>query len=160
MLFDDPWVYAGQPLRQLWVIGVGEINGHAIENIEFNFTRGGAFGALFEPQSITRPEFGTARIEFDGCNSAVFSWASSSDNEFVFGNGGYPLVRLASNRGAQECEAAGFDAVNGVDWMGGVWYGGAARSGEGLMVDVSADGQSAVVSWYTHAPLAGSAHSP
>ena len=160
MLFDDLWVHAGPPLQQLWLIGVGEINGDAIEDIRLNFTRGGAFGALFEPQNITRPEFGAARIEFDGCNTAAFSWASSLENDLVFGNGGYPLLRLAANRAAQECEAAGFDAVTGVDWMGGVWYGGAARSGEGLMVDVSADGQSAVVAWYTHAPLAGSAHSP
>ena len=49
------------------------------------------------------------------------------------------------------CKAAGFDTVDNVLWMSGLWFGGASRDGEGFSVNLI-NGNLAVVTWYTYLP--------
>ena len=53
--------------------------------------------------------------------------------------------------GVQRCNAVGFAQSPPEDWLNGIWSGGAARNGEGLVFEYVSD---AIVgaAWFTHRP--------
>jgi hypothetical protein len=100
---------------------------------------------------VQRQRWGRLEIAFDGCNSAAMQWDSSGPDPAGFGRGGYPLQRLAPTAASQRCESEGFEAMTDPGWVAGTWFGGAARDGEGIFLDVLANGV-VVVAFFTHRP--------
>lgn len=137
---------------QYWVTGAGIPQGGVLD-VELFSTGGSAFGDAFDTEQLATRRWGTLRIAFSGCDRAGFSWQSSSADSAGFGDGSYPLERLAATTASAQCQADGFDPSAAHDWMAGSWFGGATRSGEGLFLDVLANG-TVLVAWFTHRPAA------
>jgi len=138
--------------RAFWTIGVGEIGDQSIQVDEMFFTQGGAFGQAFDPDSVSTVAWGSLAIEFDSCDSGRIAWTPLYAN---FDAGAYDIFRLADDPFGDACKATGFDSVDDVLWMSGLWFGGAARDGEGFSVNII-NGGLAVVTWYTYLPAADS----
>lgn len=150
-LFDDITLNRTQAVRQLWLIGVGEISNQQIKPFDVQYTRGGAFGGKFDPSTIGREGFAKLEIEFDGCNSGEITYKGDGFQ------GSYPISRLAENESVVSCNEQGFKNMGDQKgWMAGYWFGGAEHEGEGFVIDVLAGGEQAVVTWYTYMPNWGS----
>jgi hypothetical protein len=137
---------------QYWLTGAGILQGLRLD-LELSAATGTAFGADFDPAAVQRYRWGQARIAFTGCGSAEFSWDSTGPDSGGFGSGSYPLQRIAPTRGSEDCEARGLQAMQHPDWVAGTWFGGPARDGEGVFIDVLANGV-VVVAFFTHRPAA------
>lgn len=149
-LFDDISLSLTQAVRQLWLIGVGEISNQGIKPSDMHYTRGGAFGGNFDPASIGQESFVSLEIEFDGCNSGHVTYKGNGLN------GSYPIIRLAPNEAVVSCEAQGFqNMADDNSWMSGYWYGSSDKDGEGFVIDVLEGSLRAVVTWYTYLPTRG-----
>src|SRR5690606_6126990 len=133
---------------QYWVTGAGTPHQGVLE-VQMFSTTGTGFGAAFDAGQLATRYWGTLRLAFTDCDSAAFSWQSSSADSAGFGDDGYALERLAPNAASGQCSVAGFDPHADHGWMAGTWFGGTARSGEGLFLDVFEDGTVAVA-WVTH----------
>lgn len=144
---------AAQIGTQYWVVGDAVFNGRVLElNTLFSAT-GTAFGAGLRFSELTLKRWGSARIELTGCDRATFTWNSSGADSANFGNGGYALERYFANEGTTRCQAGGVDAAD-KSWVNGQWWGGNARSGEGLFLHRRPDGTT-FFAWFTHRPGAG-----
>src|SRR5690606_12794002 len=137
---------------QYWLTGAGPAQAGLLE-VDLHSSHGGAFGADLDPAPGPRARWGSLRISFSGCDSAQLSWTSSGPDSAGFGDGGYALQRIAGNPASAQCHAEGFDPAAGPAFMAGTRYGGAARSGEGLFLDVLVDG-TVLVAWFAHRPPA------
>lgn len=146
-----PTLDLGQIGSQYWVTGVGSAQARRIEVADVYSTYGLAFGADFNPAQRIDKRWGALRIEFTSCNAGVLSWDSTTPPSAGFGSGSYPIQRLIPSDAARRCEQQGFASANDLAWVTGTWFGGAARNGEGLMVDHSPEGY-VFVSWFTHRP--------
>jgi hypothetical protein len=135
--------------RAFWIIGVGQIEGKSIHVEEMFFTSGGAFGQAFNPDAISNVPWGGLDIDFWTCDSGQIFW---NPLEAQFDDGMYDVFRLAADPFGDACNEAGFDFVENSHWMSGLWYGGPARNGEGLSINVI-NGNQAVVTWYTYLPV-------
>lgn len=136
---------------QYWVTGAGTADGRRLLIQDIYSASGAAFGDAFRPEAVQLRRWGSLRIEFTGCDRGLLSWDSSGEDSANFGLGGYPIQRLLPSAEGDRCSAQGFDAVEGAGYMGGVWYGGSERSGEGLFIDVSSAGPISVA-FFTHRP--------
>jgi hypothetical protein len=149
-LFDDISLTLTQAVRQLWLIGVGEITDQKIKPFNMQYTRGGDFAGQFDPKTIAQETFVSLEIEFDDCNSGEITYIAESTR------GSYPIMRLAQNESVLACEERGFNNMgddNG--WMAGYWFGAPDHEGEGFVIDVLSGSQQAVVTWYTYMPSWG-----
>jgi hypothetical protein len=135
--------------RAFWTIGVGEIQNKSIVLDEMYFTSGGAFGQAFDPNDISNVLWGSVIIEFNSCDGARVSWSPS---QAEFEAGAYDVFRLADDPFGDSCKATGFGSVVDSLWMSGLWFGGAARDGEGFSINII-NGELAVVTWYTYLPV-------
>lgn len=136
---------------QFWLTGAAPLRDKVIDIDTVVASFGGAFGADFDPEDVQHRRWGSARIEFTSCTRAQFSWNSTGTDSGGFGQGSYGIQRLLSGAATARCQAEGFANTSDNEWITGSWYGGAARNGEGLMVDVNADGV-AFVTWFTYRP--------
>lgn len=130
---------------QFWVSGVGTFDGRTLVVAEASDTSGGVFGPAFDPARIRRDRWGSLRIRFTSCSAAELEYVADDER---FGSGGYALTRLPSPA-QRRCEAQGFASTAGRDWAVGAWFGGEARSGEGLLIEVL-DGDIGFVAWFTY----------
>lgn len=135
---------------QYWVVGAGKISGRSIA-IDMVSATGTVFGSGFNPADVVRKRWGSIRIDFTGCQSANYSWDSTGDNSARFGTGGYALQLLVATAFTDQCQQAGFAQTSTSHFMNGTWFGGDARSGEGLLITVDASG-TAFVALFTHTP--------
>ncbi len=135
---------------QYWVIGAGQVNGRALE-LDMTSATGTYFGTDFNAAAIVRKRWGRIRVEYTGCEAASFSWDSNGTDSANFGSGSYVLQLLVGTAFTDACKLLPFNEVNGGNFMNGTWYGGASRSGEGLLITVNATGL-ATVAMFTHQP--------
>jgi hypothetical protein len=149
---DTTPVDTAQIGSQYWISGAGPMTGKVIEIQDMASSVGAAFGQDFDPAGVVRKRWGSARITFTSCTAGQFSWDSTGAASAGFGQGSYPLQRLLASAATRRCEEEGFDAIDDRDWVAGSWYGGPARDGEGLMLDLNADGI-AFLTWFTYRPL-------
>lgn len=148
--FDDISLSLTQAVRQLWLIGVGEISNQQIKPFDMRYTRGGALGGEFDPTTIGREIFVSLEVEFEDCNNGQVTYKGEGFK------GAYAISRLAENEAVMACQEQGFENMgdrNG--WMSGYWFGGAEREGEGFVIDVLSGSGQAVVTWYTYLPTWG-----
>jgi DNA-binding beta-propeller fold protein YncE len=136
---------------QYWISGSGPITQRTIAIDQIISTVGPAFGAAYDPAELVIKRWGSMRVEFTSCNTAMFSWDSTGMDSAGFGAGGYPLQRIVDSEQTQACQQQGFANANDLQWINGTWYGGAARNGEGIMIDKTLDGR-AFVAWFTYRP--------
>jgi DNA-binding beta-propeller fold protein YncE len=135
---------------QYWITGLGQPDGQRLQ-LEMSSDTGTTFGEEFDADAIVTRRWGTLTIEFTGCDAARLDWDATGPDSAGFGRGGYTLQRLIGTTVSARCNALGFANMEDSDWMAGTWYGGADRSGEGLMIDVAANGV-VFVAFYTHRP--------
>lgn len=135
-----------------WLSGLGVVDGNRILVEEVSETSGTAFGAAFDPDDVAYRRWGSLEIRFTGCTAADFAWTSEGGDSLGFGSGGYAVQPVAEGINIQRCLEQGFESAGSDDlsWAAGGWFGGAARSGEGLMLDVIDD--RAFVTWFTYRP--------
>jgi len=87
--------------NQVWILGVGQIDGDRIEVNDAHFTSGGVFGPTFDPADVVRHDWGRIELVFDGCDSALLEYQGPP----AFGSGSLPLQRLTTVR-SLECSDA------------------------------------------------------
>lgn len=136
---------------QYWITAAGRPTGRVFEAADAFTALGTGFGTAFNAAAVRNPRWGTLRIEWLDCDRARLSWRATGPDSSGFGDGGYDLERLGATAAATRCRSSGFAATTGNEFMAGTWFGGATRSGEGLLVDAWADG-TVVVGFFTHRP--------
>jgi len=138
-----------------WLSGLGSVEGRRIVVEEVSETSGAAFGQAFNPGDVMFRRWGSVEIEFAGCTQAQLAWTSEGADSLGFGSGGYAIQPIAEGLNIQRCLDQGFDNAveKDLSWASGGWFGGASRSGEGLMLDVIND--RAFVTWFTYRPRNG-----
>src|SRR5690606_21179780 len=124
---------------QYWITGLATVEQRRIA-LEMTSSNGALFGAAFDAAAIAARRWGALELQFTGCDAAEMTWDSTGADSAGFGRGGYTLQRLVGTRASARCNEQGIGAMEHSDWMAGTWYGGAGRSGEGLMIDVAANG--------------------
>lgn len=129
---------------QFWISGIGQFEGRSLVVSEATSTFGGRFGASFDPAKVGYAAWGSLRIRFTSCSTAVLEYSASDAR---FGSGGYALERVATPA-QRRCEQVGFANTVDNEWASGAWFGGAARSGEGILIDVL-DGGLGFAAWFT-----------
>jgi serine protease len=129
--------------EQAWFLGVGEVSGDSIRIDELSRTRGGRFGAAFDPAQVVYEDIGDLRITFDTCGTGYAS--------FLPQQAGWPheQLRLEQLTGVAGLSCTPGKAQNHVGaGMSGSWFD-ASRSGEGWLVQVL--NQDLVVAyWFTY----------
>jgi hypothetical protein len=126
--------------RQAWMVGTGPISGGVAE-VAFEITDGAAFGADFDPQQVTRKNWGSLRLEFLNCNDAHAEYAGN------FGSGQLALTRLTAIDGLG-CADAGDSMVSGTAAVSGAWFN-PARDGQGFILE-AIDETSVLAYWFTY----------
>ena len=132
-----------------WVSGLGTVMGNSIIVNDAVETAGPVFGADFDTTALSFRRWGSLQVDMDGCRSGHLFWDSTGNDSADFGAGDYPVEPIAAGFGVSECEDLGFDNIINLAWVSGGWFGGATRSGEGLMIDVI-DEERAFVTWFTY----------
>ncbi len=136
---------------QFWVVGLGVIAGNSVTVDPMYSANGAAFGANFKPEDVTLKRWGKLRIDWRSCTEATLSWNSDGTDSAGFGIGSYPLVRVGDSEQSLQCKQAGFANSTNLSFIGGHWFGGPTRNGEGLLLDRLSDGQ-VFVTWFTYRP--------
>ena len=76
--------------NQMWLIGVGNIQGQQI-SLEMLLPQGGGFGSAHNSNNVISTAWGNVVISFSDCNTAVVNWDA---NLVGYENGSMPLTRL------------------------------------------------------------------
>lgn len=133
---------------QLWMIGVGNIEGSKIIFPEMLSPHGGKFGPDFDPEDVEYPTWGSLEFDFSTCNAATANYSGPSE----FGSGTLSLTRISTLWGL-DCQgndsnppSTGIGFLNG--GFSGSWFD-YAHDGEGFVVEVL-DETTAVVIWFTY----------
>ncbi len=143
------WFTYDEEGNQRWLTGVGDIvsedGDQWIEFPELIVTRGGEFGAGFDPEQVVREFAGQATIRFSGCDRGSWHYQAFGQEQTI------ALTRLSRTMGA-DCVAPihGRPLMLLTDDAGlsGSWYD-PARSGEGFSLQWL-DRDEAVITWYTY----------
>jgi hypothetical protein len=146
---NGPTAHQAARNDQFWIVGLGHFEDQTLIIDEATSTSGGVFGENFDAQSIQHPIWGSISIEWTSCATADLSWVAVPDAVKDFGQGGYPLTRVAPNAGQRDCESSGFGSNPDHSWVSGSWFGGPSRSGEGILIDVLED-DVAFLAWFTY----------
>lgn len=137
---------------QFWISGAGRLDARRLVVDDIYSSTGAAFGSDFDAADVVSRRWGRLEIEFTGCGEAMLRWESSGSDSAGFGSGGYALTRFIPGPGTQRCEQAGFAQSPPEDWLQGTWWGGEARSGEGLIFEY-VNATTVVATWFTYRPL-------
>jgi streptogramin lyase len=136
---------------QFWISGVGRLDGARVVVDTMQTTTGPAFGADFDASLSVTKRWGRMVFDFTSCSTATMTWNSTGADSAGFGQGGYELIRLLSSPGYLACAEQGFAHSTPRDWLGGIWYGGPERGGEGFVFEF-VNPSLVAVAWFTHRP--------
>lgn len=142
----------GAPGQQDWLMAEGgRFLGNRLIFDQVYTTRGGRWGAAFDPAQITRTLWGTVEFAFRNCNQATVTFAGPASH----GSGTMQAQRLTAIdqltcTGPRDITASGSRALSGLRATSGVWYV-ANRSGEGWFFEELPD-ERLVVYWFTFDP--------
>ena len=134
--------------NQLWMTGVGIIEGEKITFPELVSPFGGKFGPDFDPDEVSYPVWGSLKFKFSDCDSAEVEYSGPK----AFGSGDLDVVRLTSLWGLG-CRGNQFPNVStGRGFLSagfsGSWYD-ITHSGEGFAVEILNE-TTADVMWFTY----------
>jgi hypothetical protein len=124
--------------RQRWLMGAGTVNDNRILVDDLFATRGGRFGAGFDPNEVRLNAAGSLNITFQGCSDALVNY-SVDDN-----GGNQALTRLTGIHG-HDCAGSGSPPARDIS---GSWYD-PSHNGEGFVVQQLSTTQAAVF-WFTY----------
>lgn len=134
--------------QQLWMTGVGDIDGAKIEFPELIVSQGGKFGPDFDPAEVTSSTWGSMKLKFDDCDNAVVKYSGPKG----FGDGELNVVRLTRlwGLGCKGEHAPNVSTGTGHLSAGfsGSWYD-VDHSGEGFVVEILNE-FTADVMWFTY----------
>jgi len=83
--------------RQMWIQGVGDIDGSVLTVNKLLTYNGSHWGSKFNPGAVTESDFGSLSIEFTGCATAILDYAS-----LAFGSGTLHIERFTELMGINE----------------------------------------------------------
>ena len=126
--------------RQAWMVGNGGITG-GVANVDFEITGGASFGAGFDPDEVSRKDWGSIRFDFLNCNRAQAEYAGE------FGSGQLTLTRLSAIHGL-DCADPDDAVASGSSAVSGAWFN-PSRSGEGFVVE-TVDESRILAYWFTY----------
>ena len=132
---------------QLWLIGVGEIDGGSIVVDPLVLTTGTRFGPDFDPDQVERAVWGRLRMDFDDCDHGRFSFEGPAG----YGSGSHSLRRLGALSGVA---CGGSMTGTAHSEFSGHFYD-LERSGEGFAIQMLDTGDGSVVPvgyWFTYTP--------
>ena len=86
------WFTYSETGAQMWLIGLGKIEGATITIDELLLTSGPSFGPAFDPAAVEGIFWGSLTMNFQGCNNASLDYESV----LGFGSGTLNPVRLTS----------------------------------------------------------------
>jgi hypothetical protein len=89
------WFTFDKEGNQMWVQGTGTIVDGVLVIDELYTTSGTAYGTGFNPEDVTRNTWGTLRMEFTSCDTAVVNYESSAG----FGSGTLNMTRITNLMG-------------------------------------------------------------
>lgn len=142
----------GAPGQQDWLMAEGgRFQGNRLVFDQVYTTRGGRWGAAFDPAQITRALWGTVEFAFLDCNQATVQFSGPASH----GSGSMNVQRLTAIdqltcQGPRDINASGSRALSGLRATSGVWFV-ANRSGEGWFLEELPDDR-LVVYWFTYDP--------
>lgn len=130
--------------KQVWLIGNGTLDDVQGELVIGSFIRtsGAQFGSAFRPEDVVREGWGTARMQFSDCNTALISFAPTDVRFSGFETAYQKIV-------PGPCNANRLDTASGDATVIGNWFD-PLRDGEGIQVALEADGATYVASYYTY----------
>jgi hypothetical protein len=131
---------------QMWLIGVGTVEGHRLRFDTLVRPLGARFGDAFDPDRVQRLPWGSLAIEFDDCQTGRFAYRGPEGYDDL----DQPLVRLGQMSGTGCGSPPGAEGSA----LSGLFYD-PARDGEGFSIQVVDAGPSATVPvglWFTHTP--------
>ena len=134
--------------NQIWMTGVGVIEGNKITFPELVAPVGGKFGPDFNPDDVSYPVWGSLKFKFSDCDSAEVEYSGPKP----FGSGDLDVVRLTSLWGLG-CRGNQFPNVStGTGFLSsgfsGSWYD-ITHSGEGFAIEILNE-TTADVMWFTY----------
>ena len=127
-----------QRFSQRWMVGTGKVHGNRIMVNKLMDSRGGRFGADFDPDDVVMNRVGSLSISFLDCSTALVNY--SVDN-----NGGHQAGTRLTNIYGHGCDTA--THAPEMD-LSGSWYD-PSHDGEGFIVEQVSAGK-AVVFWFTY----------
>jgi hypothetical protein len=135
---------------QYWITADARFSGRALQMDAAYSATGTTFGPGLRFADLSIKRWGSVRFELVSCNEGRFSWDSTGTNSGGFGTGSYTVFRYFENEDTARCRQRGVDNAD-KSWVSGMWWGGAARSGEGFILDRGTDGTT-FFAWFTHRP--------
>jgi len=87
------WFTYDQNGKQMWMVGTGEITGDTLTVEQLYITRGGIFGAQFNPDDVVSEVWGSLEFTRDGCHQGSLTYQAVDP---IFNTGTLNPVRLAS----------------------------------------------------------------
>ncbi|MBL8516374.1 MAG: hypothetical protein JNM76_05330 [Betaproteobacteria bacterium] len=143
----------GEPGTQAWLLSEPAFaDGNKVTFSRVYQPKGGVFGANFNPEAVTRENWGTLELEVVNCETLVLRYQGPAS----YGSGLRTMTRIAaldqlSCTGiTRTLTASGARAFSGLQARTGAWYV-PSRSGEGWIVEELPNNQ-AIVYWFTFDP--------
>ena len=134
--------------KQVWMTGVGLIEGNKITFPELVAPVGGKFGPDFNPDDVSYPVWGSLKFTFSDCDSAEVGY----DGPKGFGDGDLDVVRLTGlwGLGCRGNQVPNVSTGRGFLSAGfsGSWYD-ITHSGEGFAIEILNE-TTADVMWFTY----------
>ncbi|MBT8038741.1 MAG: hypothetical protein KJN78_00730, partial [Gammaproteobacteria bacterium] len=78
--------------EQMWIQGVGELEGDILNVKDLYTATGTTWGSLFDSDDVVRQDWGTLTMEFHDCDNATAMYESTVG----FGSGSFNMIRLTS----------------------------------------------------------------
>ncbi len=131
-----------EPGQQIWMNGLGRVDGNQVELDTLEITAGARFGPAFDGKDLQRRDWGRLVLAFDDCdNGAIHSSGPLGYNQHT-----YRLQRLSSLAGG----GCGETRVAGSAGLSGSWFV-PSRDGEGWIVQMLENDRASVY-WFTYDP--------
>lgn len=132
---------AGEPGKQSWYWGVGDVVDNAVVIDEAQVTSGAFFGSTFDADAVVREHWGSMRFVFDQCGQGQLAYAAPPP----FGSDRLNVSQI-TNLSAENC--AGFSSKIVSRGYSGSFFN-PNRNGEGFLVQTGSDERTFVI-WFTY----------
>ena len=140
---DATWIltcYLYDQGEQMWLIGTGKRDGALLDIDDVHITSGADYGDDFDTNQVEVSPWGRIKVHFIDCNNALFDFQPEPGTYRRFKS---QMERIVP----ADCRLRAVDQPDRA--FSGNYYD-PERSGEGIQVTREADGETAVVTWYSY----------